>query len=349
MVPVLVTAALLAHSGEIALYEHGTFKPQLTVDMAERMVKNPGFFEVKNFASARGARRQALDSLMRELGAPQRTGANQQGGSVLAVVGNLVSRARRLDRFTHKTTGLSPRTAAARDALLAAVEPDELLFVSLPEALGFQEIDPGGEYSDADAYAAAMAAAMADLEAASERLLADSLDLLLVSGGGANRAEVVERAASIDADVLDADSRPFVLALGNDGVDDDLDWVKIIATVVAKKSPAEWKDDDKHRFFRELPERMAAFERLVALHSQADAGNGASIGGPRRLRITFTRADGREDARLVSLDDEKKDDLSDALDRVIAEAERLVGAGEQARHALLALMGEQLLEGAEHG
>ncbi|MCY4193350.1 MAG: hypothetical protein OXF04_03515, partial [bacterium] len=209
VVPVLVTAALLAHSGEIALYEHGTFKPQLTVEMAERMVKNPGFFEVKNFASARGARRQALDSLMRELGAPQRTGANQQGGSVLAVVGNLVSRARRLDRFTHKTTGLSPRTAAARDALLAAVEPDELLFVSLPEALGFQEIDPGGEYSDADAYAAAMAAAMADLEAASERLLADSLDLLLVSGGGANRAEVVERAASIDADVLDADSRPF--------------------------------------------------------------------------------------------------------------------------------------------
>ena len=349
VVPVLVTAALLAHPAEIALYEHGTFKPHLTVDMAERMVRNPGFFEIKHFASARGARRQAIDALVQQLGVKQQSGDRRRGGSVLSVVGHLVSRARRLDSFVQRTSGLAPETAAVRDALLAAVEPDELLFVSLPEVLGFQEIEPGDNYSDAAVYATAVAEALADLEAASERLLSDSLDLLLSCGGGASRQAVIERAASIDADVLDSESRPFVLALANDGVDDDLEWVKIIATVVARKSPAEWGDDDKHRFFRELPEHMAAFERLVALYASADNGDCGDSGDQRQLRITFTWADGREHARLVGLDDNQRAELGVALDRVVAEAERLVGAGEQARHALLALMGEQMLEGAAHG
>ena len=349
VVPVLVTAGLLAYPAEIALYEHGTFKPQLTVDMAERMVRNPGFFEIKHFASARGARRQAIDALAQKLGVKPQSGTKRRGGSVLSVVGHLVSRARRLDSFTQRTRCLSPQTAAVRDALLAAVEPDELLFGALPEVLGFQEIEPGDEYPDADTYAEAVAAALADLEAASERLLSDSLDLLLSCGGSASRQGVVERAASIDADVLDADSRPFVLALANDGVDDDLEWIKIIATVVAKKSPAEWADDDKRRFFRELPEHMAAFERLVALYAAADSGDCGGNGDQRQIRVTFTRADGREHARLVGLDDQRRAELSVALDRAMAEAERLVGTGEQARHALLALMGEQMLEETGHG
>ena len=349
VVPVLITAALLAHTDEIALYEHGTFKPQLTVDMAERMVRNPGFFEIKHFASTRGARRQAIDALVQQLGVKPHSGGGRRGGSVLSVVGHLVSRARRLDSFAQKAGSLAPQTVAVRDVLLAAVEPDELLFESLPEVLGLQEIRPGGVYPYAGVYAAAVAEALADLEASSERLLSDSLDLLLSCGGGATRQAVVERAASIDADVLDSESRPFVLALTNDGTDDDLEWVKIIATVVAKKSPAEWGDDDKNRFFRELPERMAAFERLVALYGASDDKGSEASGDKRQLRVTFTWADGREHARLVGLNDEQRCELGVALDRAVAEAERLVGAGEQARHALLALIGEQMLEGTGHG
>ena len=348
VVPVLITAGLLAYPDEIALYEHGTFKPQLTVDMAERMVRNPGFFEVKHFASARGTRRQAVDALAQELGVDPPAGGKRRGGSVLSVVGHLVSRARRLDRFTQRTRSLAPQIASVRDALLAAVEPDELLFGALPEALGFQDIAPGEENTEAGAYASAVADAMADLEAVSGRLLSDSLDLLLSCGGSASRQAVVERAASVDADVLDGESRPFVLALANDGVDEDSEWVKIIATVVSKKSPAEWGDDDKSRFFRELPEHMDAFERLVALYADADDTCCGNNSDRRQLRVTFTRADGREHARLVGLDDQQRDELSAALDQAMGEAERLLGTGEQARHALLALMGEQLLERAGH-
>ena len=365
VVPVLVTAGLLVYTDEIALYEHGTFKPRLTVDMAERMVRNPGFFEIKHFASAKGARRQALDALAGHLEVQMKADPDRRVASVLSVVGNLVGRARRLDSFTQRTRSLSPETAAVRDALLAAVEPDELLFASLPEALGLPEIAIRDDsYPDTDAFAAAVVEAMDELEAVDGKLLSDSLALLLSCAGSADRQAVVERAASVEADALDPAIRPFVLALTNDGVDDDAAWIRTIATVVAQKAPAEWTDEDVRRFRLVLPEQMATFERLVALYSdpelpgtggrqassvEHDGGDGPeSVGSVSALRVTVTRSDGREHARLVKFDPGLREGLTAALDQAIADIEELTGPGEQARHALLALLGERVLEDPDH-
>ncbi len=362
VVPVLVTAGLLVYTDEIALYEHGTFKPRLTVDMAERMVRNPGFFEIKHFASAEGTRSQVLDGLAGHLGIQIKANPDRRVASVLSVVGNLVGRARKLDSFTQRTRSLSPETAAVRDALLAAVEPDELLFASLPESLGLPEITTGDDhYPDSGAFAAAVVRAMAELEAAGDWLLSDSLDLLLSCGGGSSRQAVVERAASVDADALDPAIRPFVLALANDGVDDDASWTSTIATVVAQKAPAEWTDEDVRRFRLILPEQMAAFERLVALYSdpglssagsrQASSGESDGLdglGAGSALRVTVTRPDGREHARLVDFDSDLRGGLTAALDQAIAEIEELTGPGEQAQHALLALLGERVLKESAH-
>ena len=75
--------------------------------------------------------------------------------------------------------------------------------------------------------------------------------------------------------------RAFVLALANDGVDTDTHWIETVATVVAKKAPAEWTDDDLLRFRRELPQQVAAFQRLVALHAahRADGGGRSTRSG----------------------------------------------------------------------
>ena len=40
----LVVVALIISSGELALYEHGTFKPRLTDDLCERLIRNPSKF-----------------------------------------------------------------------------------------------------------------------------------------------------------------------------------------------------------------------------------------------------------------------------------------------------------------
>ena len=63
VIPVFLTAALLAYRDEIAIYEHGTFKPVLAADLSERMVRNPGHFEIKHFANTTGARGEVVAAL----------------------------------------------------------------------------------------------------------------------------------------------------------------------------------------------------------------------------------------------------------------------------------------------
>ncbi len=370
VVPVIIVAHLLTHRDVVAIYEHGTFKPQLTSDMAERMVKNPGFFEIKHFANTKGARDQVVRALAERLGVQETEAAHTAApnllvGNVLAVVSNLVSRVRRLDNFTQHTRSLPSRVLGIRDDLLQAVEPDDLLFESLPETLNLPPVPSGKhDYADAEDYASEVSAALELLEATSDRSLTETLDLLISSGGGDTREAVVERASSIDLDVLDSTTRPFVLALANDGTDDDLSWMRTIATVVAQKSPAEWTDEDMSRFQRTLPVQMAAFERLLALYTDLspDPESCGTSSGPivtegneikhkastyTALSVTVTRADGREHSRLVNIHADHRDELADMLDEAIRGIEKIVGSGEKAQSALLAMIGERVMEGSK--
>ena len=340
VVPVFVTAALLFYRDEIAIYEHGTFKPVLSADLSERMVRNPGHFEIKHFANTTGARGQVVAVLAERL---------EVGGgllqhrvpNVVAVVGRLVSVTRRLDRFTLRTRQLGENALAARGALVAAVEPDELLFDALPTALGFPPVAVGAHtYSDANEYAEAVARVLAELRDRADRLLTELLDLLLETSAETTRLAVTGQAASLEGQVLDPEVRKFILVLANDAAETDLDWIRAIATVVAKKAPSEWADEDIVSFRRELEPRVKAFQRLVALHAEHRAEGGGPFDA---LRVTLTRADGKEHVRLVGIDEHERPDAEKALDATLTELTEITGSRHRAHRVLLALLGERLL------
>ena len=339
-VPVFVTAGLLASADRIALYEHGTFKPLLTPEISERMVRNPGHFDVKHFANTTGARRDVVDALAKRLNVrPARY--KRRVANVLAIVGHLVSRVRRLDNYTLRTSFLPETTRNARDVLVAAVEPDELLFAALPEALGFKPVSSDAKsYSNAGSYADKVGDVLDELDRCYELLLSDLVDLLLEECAENTRLAVCGQAAALENEVLDPAVRAFVLALANDTVDSDTDWMKAIATVVAKKAPAEWVDDDLERFRSELPEQAAAFRRLVALHAQCRVDGGGQF---EALRVTVTRSDGSEDIRLVSVDSAHRSQVERVLDRALNEIGDATGSAQRAHQALLALLSERLL------
>lgn len=335
VIPVLLTAALLTRRDDVAIYEHGTFKPLLTPDLVERLVRNPAHFEIKHFASTRGARRQVVAALARRLGA-ERGFRRYRVATVVAVVGRLVSTARRLDRFTLRTGDLGEDALAVRDVLVAAVEPDRLLFEALPAALGFPPVGASVRgYADADAYARGVAAALAELSGRPDKLLAELFALLLESSAETSRQAVAAQAASLEGQVLDPDTRALVLTLANDAVESDHDWIRAIATVVARKAPSEWADEDVFRFRSELPLRVAAFQRLAALH--ADGGEADA------LRVILTRPDGREHVRWVGMDENERSEAEEALDTAVARLAKVTGSPQRAHRVLLALIGERLL------
>ena len=339
-IPVLVTTALIASSDEVAIYEHGTFKPLLTSELSERMVRNPGHFDIKHFANTTGARRQVVDALASQLEL-RPSFRKHRVANVLTVVGHLVSRISRLDNYTRHTHNLSPATVRAREVLMEAVEPDNLLFASLPEALGFAPVPADmREYVLAEAYAAGVVETLDELSTCFDRLLDEQLERLLQTSAETSRMAVMGQAASLEGEVLDSEVRAFILSLANDTVESDNDWVKAVATVVAKKAPAEWSDDDLLRFWRDLHEKFAAFHRLLALHHDRRARGGDPFDA---YRVTVTRSDGVEQPLLVEIDEELRPDAERALDATLKKFTEITGSHRRAQHTLLALLGERLL------
>ena len=342
VIPVFVTVGLLAYSNEVAIYEHGTFRPLLTDDLSERMVRNPKHFDIKHFANTSGARRQVIDALASRLAVRPRF-RKHRVSNVLAVVGELVSQVRQLDNYTRRTRNLSDTAVAFREVLSTAVEPDELLFAAIPEALGYRSISAATkDYSEASEYADAVAGALEELTGSYQRLVYEMLKELFSVSGETTRLAITAQAAALDGEVLDPTVRAFVLALANDGIDSDIDWIQTIATVVAKKAPAEWTDADRDRFCQELSYQVASFQRLVALHADRRAAGVADA-----VRLTVTRADGTEYVRLVGVDQDQRDACEGALDAALARLTDLTGSPARAQQTLLALLGERLLPAPE--
>ena len=344
VIPVFVTAGLIAFADEVAIYEHGTFRPVLTPDVSERMVRNPNHFDVKHFANASGARRRVVDALAAELGVARRF-RKHRVANVLAIVGHLVGHLSRLDNYTLRTTaGLSDSTRLVRDALATAVEPDELLFELLPEVLGFTPVRADAKtYRGAVQFARAVRDAMHELEGSYHTLLSDLLDDLLSEAGETRVLAVTGMAASIADEVLDPEVRAFVLTLGNDSAGSDENWIQSVATVISKKAPAEWRDDDRRRFALELPAKVAAFQRIVALHADHSARGGGAFGVSR---ITVTRPDGREGHRLVAIEDSERRLVEEALATALEKLGTDRDSEARAHSLLLALLGEEIVSPA---
>lgn len=339
VIPVFVTAGLLATSDEIAIYEHGTFLPLLTPELSERMVRNPNHFEIKHFANTTGARRQVVAALAERLGVRPRF-RKHRVANVLAVVSHIVSHMRRLNNYTMQTSHLRASTLKTRDALVAAIEPDELLFRSLPEALGFDSVPRDVEtIANADAYADSVGAALDELAGCYDRLLAKLLRLLLEASAENERRAVSGLAATLENEVLNPLVRRFVVALANDATDTDFDWISAVATVVIQKAPSEWTDEDLHHFERELPQQVSAFLRLVALHTTHRADGGGPFNA---LRVTITRSDGSERIRLVGINAKQHSQIDAALRRTLDELAGITGSLNGAQSALLALLGERV-------
>ena len=339
-IPVLVTAALIASSDEVAIYEHGTFKPVLTSEMSERMVRNPGHFDIKHFANTTGARRQVIDALAQQLDL-RPSFRKHRVANVLTVVGHLVARINRLDNFTRRTQSLRASTVKARQVLMAAVEPDQLLFASLPQALGFPPVRAGTQaYPKAHSLATSVADVMNELAECFSRLLDDQLELLLEISSESSRDAVALHAAALEDEVLDPSVRALVLSLANSSIDDDKDWIKAIATVVAKKAPAEWTDEDLGRFQRELHHQIAAFRRLVALHADRRANGGGPF---EAYRVTITKPDGTDLPLLVGVDQEVRPEAELALKEALLRFTVITGSRQRAHETLLALLGEGIL------
>lgn len=335
--PIVFAAALRQHKDEFALYEHGTFRPSFSGDVAERLLRNPGNFEVKSFASGSGPRRRLIESLADSM----LTTRASSSPTVVSVVASLVARINMLPAYAKKTTEVSQPARALRTALLEATEPDVLVFERLPSAVGHRPVlaGDGAAEMDAKAMAQAVSGAMNELAEAYPSLVDEIRDRLIVElrvSSDDYRESLQRRAAEIAEKVIDPKVRSLVAAL-RAGIPDEEPWLEYIGMQITGVPPQAWADDDRRRFRSVLAEAGGTFRRVEALNADMRSQDGDFDA----VRFHVNWSHGHEAVKLVVWDERTRDStrsvVAEALDSLAAAA----GSRETAADWLMAALADQ--------
>jgi hypothetical protein len=343
LAPLFLMTWLVVHSDETAVYEHGTFRPVLTMDVIERLFRNPGNFELKYFGSRTGSRSHLLTAIDEELAiSSSRRQGSGRVGSVLAVLSHLVALMNSLPDYSKRTSGLSEDAIAIRKCLTLATEPDELIFKAIPEAFGKKSVSVVGKYSENDIseIAQRLAAATSELSGAFPALLAgirSELQKELRARPNGLRESLINRAKDLQGKALDQRVARFLVALSAEISDDD-SWTEYVGMNVAGSPPAAWVDEDRRRFFATIHDLGSTFRRLEALNvDMRSRGEGFEA-----LRVTVTRTDGKESANVVWMDESRRESVQkiveSSIDGLTQEDVDLTRA--EARELLMALLAQ---------
>ena len=292
VMPILALLIILVKRDNVALYEHGSYVPRLNASLAERLVKNPRHFSLKYYANTR-YRVALVQRTAESLGINPRKG-------MLGIVGRLVGVVRALPAYTGRTKNISRPALAVRNAVQNAIEPDVLLFESLPDALGAGPLGRDATKWRIGKFAAGLARAVNELQTAFDSMMEEMTLLLLKETDMADRASLAGAASELLPDVSDQKMKVFLGAVSAD-IPDDKAWISYVGLALTDVPPVEWRDEHRGMFQNGLRELASGFRRLAALRFAAVSD---SFEEPS-VMVTITHPDGREERVILPADDDK--------------------------------------------
>ena len=323
--PVLLTALLLAHEDDVAIYEHGVYQPLVVPDLLERLAKNPQNFEVRSFGLKQGGRQTLVAEMMRQFRL-QPLRAGRRNTTVLSVVRPLLQTFRELPDYAKKTRHVSGTAEAVRGCLLTANEPDQLLFAALPKAVGFEPFGrPSKEGGSAKECVAALTAALRELNQAYQKMMLDLRQhgAELLSTTAEEFRDVLRGRATRLVDVAGNPTIQSFLLRAQDENQSDEDWFQGLAMSLSGSAPRAWGDDEVVAFRTALRERIGAMQRLEFLYpASPDATHGA-----RPYSISLTSADGHERVLMGAQPLEASIPLQELAARAVTDAKAVAGPG----------------------
>jgi len=140
--PVVLTAFLLAHKANIAVYKDGMFVPKITDADIDECLQDPKRFSLRWVAIDEDKNRilEGIAKLLAEVG------ENTDAAEPLEAARGLVAMVFNLPEWAQRTQRVGESTRAIRDMLLKASDPHKVLFVDLPSVLGAANAE---QYMDA--------------------------------------------------------------------------------------------------------------------------------------------------------------------------------------------------------
>ncbi|CAN7247658.1 ATP-binding protein [Pseudorhodoferax sp. LjRoot39] len=227
--PVILTAFLLAHKANIAVYKDGMFVPRLTDFDVDECLQDPDRFSLRWVAIDEDKNRilEGISKLLAEIG------ENAGAADPLEAARGLVAMVFNLPEWGRRTSRLGQTAKDMRDMLLKASDPHKVLFVDLASLLGA---------ADGKAYVKALRAPLQELAGAYGKMLSE-VEAKMLSALDASRDDLEalrERAKSVSGISGDFQMDGFATRLANyDGSRSSLEGILALA---AERPPRDWVD-----------------------------------------------------------------------------------------------------------
>ncbi|EKT4554164.1 ATP-binding protein [Pseudomonas sp. S4_EA_1b] len=228
ILPVFLTAFLLAHKANIAAYKEGIFIPRLSDADIDECLQDPARFTLRWIAIDEDKSRilEGISSLLEEVG-------EKGGADPLEAARGLVAMIFNLPEWARRTQRLSEKAKAIRDMLLKASDPHKVLFVDLPSLL---------EAADGKAYVTALRAPLQEIAAAYPKMLAEVETKMLeaLDATSADLASLRERAKSVVG--VSGNFRLDAFSTRLTSYDGSRPLLEGILSLAADKPPRDWVD-----------------------------------------------------------------------------------------------------------
>jgi len=293
--PFILAIYLATNHQHVALYEDGTFLPEVGGEVFLRLMKEPQFFHVQ-YCEIDGVRADVFSKLLRLLQIAPRDAERTDLIDLVRPLTVFISR--EIPEYSRRTNVLSAMAVAVRRALLDARDPLRLIFTMLPEACGLPPIGLEG-IKDPEELALHLRSALHEIRMAYPSLIHRLEKAILaafdVDGVGADgRGIIVGRSAQLSAVLTEPVLKSFVIRLADSALDERA-WVESIANLLTRKSCERWVDSDETEFYHQLDIAAGRFKRTEL----------ARIGTSKRLnghacRIALTKSDGNEVGELIN-------------------------------------------------
>ena len=341
--PIYLSLYILVKSEEIAVFLEDKYLPYVSAADMALMLKRPELFVLKKFAAS-NMEREVFDlyrAILNTIEIAADTGL--RNATMLGVVGPLTRFIDELTAYAKRTRNISTEAQRVRTAILNSVDPIELLFEGLPNAVGVElGATDGWNREWQDAFQNRLRSSLLELGEAYNLLTSSVKDVVAEAFRCEDLAEF--RATQCEdlkklIDICNDNELKAVLRALTRKCDSIDDWVDGIAGTVSRKPMSSWRDGDLELFalkLRDFASRIEQLQQLAAVTGYSRMDNA--------ICLNILMPDGNVIRKSVIPDDEGNAVVRKTIDEVMKLSEAANLSGDE-RWLVISGLVESLLEG----
>jgi hypothetical protein len=317
VIPILTFAVLLQHEHSIALYEDGSFVPQLDDTFIERMLRRPEKISVQKIAVT-GGRGVFLKAF------------GITSNSPITLAKELVRIVGKMSDYGRNTQDLTTEARKLREVVLRARNPNKLVFADVPTACGFDVLG-GKEYpkDQLEGLVDVFRRSCTHLTNCDQKLLSRIERALqdcfrLSSDFAQMRQDLINMSQEVAKIAVDEEVKSFCVRATDQGLERE-QWLVAMGTALVGKPPHSWHDRDTQHMLQAMRRIAGRFIGLRSL-ALADAQHNDHA-YEALLRVAVTQVGSAETETVVAIGQEDAHDFHATRKHLNTTIETLMQSG----------------------